>query len=272
MPAALFDMHVHTDDSPDATIPAADLARRAGEAGLAGIGFVAHLDMHPDDCCHGGFDRAGYDRSLESARRIARSPLEVLGGLEVGEPHRYGAQAMACVEGHSYDFIIGGLHWTRHAGLVLGKEGFEGRPFDLVIRGYLEEALEIVHGSDIDILAHFGLFRRGMAMAGLDTGFDESVMFPDLVRDVLLKLIDRGIALELNCAGLRRIEKVTYPTAAVLRLYRDLGGRLVTLGSDTHSEPWVFYGLEEGRRLLVETGFREAFFFRDRVPKAYPLF
>lgn len=272
MPAALFDMHVHTDDSPDATIPAADLARRAGEAGLAGIGFVAHLDMHPDDCCHGGFDRAGYDRSLELARRIARSPLEVLGGLEVGEPHRYGAQVMACVEGHSYDFIIGGLHWTRHAGLVLGKEGFEGRPSGLVIRGYLEEALEIVHGSDIDILAHFGLFRRGMAMAGLDTGFDESVMFPELVRDVLLELIDKGIALELNCSGLRRIEKVTYPTAAVLRLYRDLGGRLVTLGSDTHSEPWVFYGLEEGRRLLLETGFREAFLFRGRVPKAYPLF
>jgi histidinol-phosphatase (PHP family) len=271
MPTALFDMHVHTEDSPDATFPAAELVRRAGAAGLAGIGFVAHLDRHPEDSCHGGFDPAGYGRSLSRARRAAASELKVLGGLEVGEPHRYGKRAMQMVEGRSYDFIIGGLHWTRYAGLVLGKESFEGLPADRVIRGYLEESLEIALHSDIDILAHFGLFRRGMGMAGLDTGIAETVLFPDLVRAVLLALIDRGIALELNCSGLRRVEKVTYPTPAILRLFMELGGRLVTLGSDTHSEPWVFYGLEEGRRLLLETGFREAFFCRDRTPEAYPL-
>jgi histidinol-phosphatase (PHP family) len=271
MPAALFDMHVHTDDSPDATIPAAELVLRAADAGLAGIGFVAHLDMHPEDCCHGGFDPAGYGRSLDRARSSAPPRVEVLRGLEIGEPHRYGKRAMLMVDGCSYDFIIGGLHWTRDAGLILGKEGFEGLPADQVIRGYLEEALEIALHADIDILAHFGLFRRGMGMAGLDTGIDECVQFPDLVREVLRALIDRGIALELNCAGLRRIEMVTYPTPALLRLFMELGGHLVTLGSDTHAEPWVFWGLEEGRRLLLETGFREAFLYRDRKPEAYSL-
>jgi len=267
----IHDMHVHTDDSPDATIPAEELVRRALDQGLGGLGFVAHLDLHPEDCCHGGFDPEGYSRSLESARKVSRGRLEVLAGVEIGEPHRYPAEAAEVLAGRDWDFLTGGLHWTREAGLVLGPEAFRGCPPDRVVRGYLEEALEIVATCDIDILAHFGLWRRGMAMTGLDTGLDEGTLFPDLAKEILRTMIRRGIALELNCAGLRRRERITYPTPAVLRLYGDLGGRLVTLGSDTHDDPWVFYGLEEGRRLLLGSGFREAFLFRSRSPVPYPL-
>lgn len=271
MNTGIVDMHVHTDDSPDAVIPAVELVRRGVAAGLGGLGFVAHLDLHPDDPCHGGFDGSSYRLSLDAAQEVAGEGIAMFRGLEVGEPHRFGDAARRLADYSVYDFIIGALHSTREAGMVLGPEAYRGADPMEVMGEYLSETVEMVTSADMDVLAHYGLFRRGMALAGHETSLDETRLFPGEVDATLTALIDRGIALEVNTSGLRRLEKTTYPIPSVVMRYRELGGELVTLGSDTHSDPWVFYGLEEGRRLLLETGFREAFLFRGRTPEAYPL-
>ena len=266
----IADMHVHTDDSPDADIPAVELLARAGEEGLAAVGFVAHLDLDPEDFCYGGFDGESYDRSLSLAEE-RESGTRLLRGIEVGEPHRFGESARRLADYTQYDFITGALHSTKRSGMILGPDAFRGWDPMGIIGEYLSETVEMVTSADMDILAHFGLFRRGMALAGLDTSLDETELFPGEVDAILEALVGRGIALEVNTSGLRRQEKVTYPIPSVIRRYRELGGELVTLGSDTHREPWVFFGLEAGRRLLLENGFRRAFIFSRRTPEAYPL-
>lgn len=114
----IIDMHVHTDDSPDADIPAADVAARAAGEGLLGIGFVAHVDFHPADRCRGAFSAEAYSRSLERAREMLGSPV-LLTGIEVGEPHLFIAEAMEKADGMCLDFVTGvctgsvkGLSWT----------------------------------------------------------------------------------------------------------------------------------------------------------------
>jgi len=266
----LSDMHVHTDDSPDADIPARELLAGAGKAGLAAIGFVAHLDLDPDDFCYDGFDGEGYLQSLSDAERDVPGAM-LLRGIEVGEPHRFGDAARKLADYSQYDFITGALHSTRSAGMILGPDAFRGRDPVGIIGEYLSETLEMVTSADMDILAHFGLFRRGMALSGVDTSLDETDIFPGEVDAILEALVSRGIALEVNTSGLRRLEKVTYPIPSILRRYGELGGELVTLGSDTHRDPWRFFGLEEGRRLLLEIGFSHAFIFTRRKQKAYPL-
>lgn len=266
----IADMHVHTDDSPDANIPATELLARASRAGLAAVGFVAHLDLDPEDFCYGGFDGDGYLRSLSTAARDIPE-TRLIRGLEIGEPHRFGDAARRLADYSQYDFITGALHTTKRAGMILGPDAFQGRDPIGIIGEYLTETVEMVTSADMDILAHFGLFRRGMALAGLDTSLDETELFPGKVDAILEVMTDRGIALEVNTSGLRRLEKVTYPIPSIIRRYRELGGELVTLGSDTHREPWIFFGLEEGRRLLLESGFRRAFIFSRRTPEAYPL-
>jgi len=267
---AIIDMHVHTDDSPDADIPAATLLARAAAEGLAGVGFVAHLDLNPDDYCYGGFNAEGYKRSLVRAEEKAQGTL-LLRGIEVGEPHRFEDAAAKVADYSKFDFITGALHAVREGGMVLGPEAWGRSTPEEIIREYISETLEMTTTADMDVLAHFGLFRRGMAMAGLDTSFDETDLFPEEVDAVLGALIERKIALEVNTSGLRRLEKTTYPIPSVIRRYRQMGGRMITLGSDTHREPWVFYGLEEGRKLLLEIGFSEAYTFVNRTPESYSI-
>jgi histidinol-phosphatase (PHP family) len=259
-------MHVHTSDSPDAEIPAWDLARRGVEHGLSAIGFVAHVDQNPEDYCYDAFDPEGYDSSIEQAREEAGDSLVVMQGIEVGEPHRFEEAVKARISYDDYDFVTGALHYVEDFGMILGKDAFlENDPME-VVEGYYLETLGMIGSSDIDVLAHMGLFRRGLAMADKDYAFDETRIWPDLLRRTLTALIDREITLELNTSGLRRREKMTYPTPEVLRLYRDLGGTRVTIGSDSHRDPHVFFGLVQGRKLLLESGFDRLVTFLNREP------
>ena len=247
----LSDMHVHTASSPDADVPAFDLCLMGSDAGLKTIGFVAHLDLNPEDHCYGGFFEADYMKELDAAES---TEIQVLRGLEIGEPHLYMQQAEQLFTRSRYDFVTGALHWIDRGLVLEGKLFLEENPL-AVIEQYYRDTLEIVQSSDINILAHMGIFRRGMARAGLSTDFDEVSLFPSLLRKVLQTMISRGIALEVNTAGLRRPEKTTYPTAAVLRLYSSLGGQRVTIGSDTHRKQNVFFGLSFGKSLVTSCGF-----------------
>lgn len=267
----LTDMHVHTSDSPDAEISAEELAGLGMEEGLGAIGFVAHLDMNPADYCCNSLDPAEYRKSLSEASRRAGDRLTVLKGLEVGEPHRFGKQAGELVDYSDYDFIVGALHYLDNDRLVLGGDIFKKGDHLAVVEEYYRETLSMVETAEMDILAHMGLFRRGLAMAGLDTSLDETELWPRTVQRILETLIARGIALELNTSGLRRAEKVTYPTPRVLELYGELGGKLVTLGSDTHRRSHLFHGLASGAALLREKGFSSCYLYRNRQPEPFPL-
>jgi len=265
-------MHVHTSDSPDADIPAWQLVQRGTENSLTAIGFVAHLDLNPEDYCYGGFNAEDYDESINRARIESKGQISVMKGLEVGEPHVYEKQVKNIVDYSNYDFITGALHSVAGIGMVLGAEAYNDRDPLGIVEQYYVETLQMVEEADIDILAHMGLFRRGLALAGLDYGFDETKCFPETIRTILETTIEKNIALELNTSGLRRKEKMTYPTPEILSLFKEMGGRLITIGSDTHRESHVFFGLERGRELLTDAGFSEVYTFLSRVPQAFGLF
>jgi len=261
------DMHVHTESSPDADVPAEELCRLAVIQGVETIGFVAHLDLHPADFCYGGFCEAEYLAGIDFA---SDSGVSVLTGLEIGEPHRFLKEAEKLFTRGCYDFLTGALHWTDDL-LLLDDKPFLKGDLREIVEQYYRETLTIVQSCPINILAHMGIYRRGMAQAGLATDFDETELFPALMREILDTMIQRGIALEINTAGLRRLEKTTYPSAGVLRMFYELGGNRLTIGSDTHKRENAFFGLSAGRSLLLSCGFRESGIFKRGEYVSTPL-
>lgn len=267
----LADMHVHTSDSPDADITALQLVQKGLQSNISGIGFVAHLDLDPEDFCYGGFNGKIYAESINCARNESMGRISVMKGLEVGEPHIYEEQVKNLVDYSDYDFITGAIHSLKGIGMVLGSEAYIDRDPLEIVEEYYTETLRMVEVSDIDILAHMGLFRRGLALAGLKHDFNEIELWPDTIEEILKVIIERNIALELNTSGLRRKEAITYPIPGIVERFREIGGTLVTVGSDTHREPHVFYGLDKGAELLLKTGFSRIHTFLDRVPQAFEL-
>ena len=129
---------------------------------------------------------------------------------------------------------------------------------------YLEELKEVVMWGDFDCLAHFDLPRRYAANAGVKLPLME---YTEQVEEVLKLLIYKGKGLEINTSGLRQQAKTCLPDLDILTLYKQLGGEILTIGSDAHSTGDLGKGIVEAIEMAKLAGFRYVNLFDKRVPK-----
>jgi histidinol-phosphatase (PHP family) len=88
---------------------------------------------------------------------------------------------------------------------------------------------------------------------------------------VLRALVDTGTALEINTSGLRQVAGETYPSAAIVARFRELGGERVSVGSDAHRVDAFAWGLEDGYDHVRAAGFEALTFRRGGAPESVPL-
>ena len=67
-------------------------------------------------------------------------------------------------------------------------------------------------------------------------------------------MISRDIALEVNVSTLWRGLGFAMPDRELLALYRECGGKLVTVGTDSHSPEHIGECVDEGFELLRSVG------------------
>ena len=90
--------------------------------------------------------------------------------------------------------------------------------------------------------------------------------FADILDEILGALISRGKGLELNTSGLRKGLPFAHPNAEILRRYRELGGEIITLGSDAHSARDLAADFGTAKEMLKSAGFREIAVYHARKP------
>ena len=96
--------------------------------------------------------------------------------------------------------------------------------------------------------------------------------FSDLIDELLRTMIDKGIGLELNTSGLRQSIAQTMPPIEYFKRYKELGGELVTIGSDAHNISFIGSGIEKGMQMLQEVGFDYFAFYRERQPRMIKIY
>ena len=83
---------------------------------------------------------------------------------------------------------------------------------------------------------------------------------------LLSVIIERKIALEINTSGLYLKNPIIMPDEKVLDIYRDMGGRLITIGSDAHAAENAASGIHYAEELLKKAGFSSVCIYRKRIP------
>ncbi|MPN15026.1 hypothetical protein SDC9_162355 [bioreactor metagenome] len=80
-------------------------------------------------------------------------------------------------------------------------------------------------------------------------------------------LREKGRGIELNTSGMRQKLGEPMPPVSLLKLYRDCGGEIVTVGSDAHRSCDVGKGIPQGYDMLKEAGFSYVTIYKQRKPE-----
>ncbi len=168
---------------------------------------------------------------------------------------------------HKLDFILFSMHQVEDKEFWTG-EFQEGRTQDEYNRKYYEEILKTMQMyKDYSVLAHLDLIVR----------YDKNGVYPfEKVKDIIAAILEQAIrddkGIEINTSSWKYGLSDTQPSRAILRLYKDLGGKILTVGSDAHKKEFLGSHFDDAFAILKdEIGFKEIATFNKMIPSFYKL-
>ena len=269
--AGLADDHVHScAGSIDAPASVLELCASAVELRLARLCFTEHLDFLPALPSYGYYQITRVTRAIEEARARYGGVLEIRMGLEVEYESGYEAEIPGVLAGLPVDFILGAVHTFRGKHFIAYRD--EGLcvlpPEELgeLYRHYFAEYRRLLRAGLVDCLAHLDY----PAKVGLRTADGAPAPgYAEELDETLALAVTMGVGLEINTGKTRVGGALAAPEAAVRR-YVALGGRILTLGSDTHRREHLADGLPLGRDVLRRAGLNYQTVFRQRQAVCLP--
>ena len=269
------DCHLHTSFSGDSTAPMEQMIEQAIRLGLSRLCFTEHLDWDYPAPKPQGADSAGeatrngpqnplsldlpaYFKRFEELSAHYRSQIELRFGIELGMIDSGYAAYHTLLQRYPFDFVIASSHlvdrldpyypefWQSYR-----QKGNEAAR--LGVERYFASTLEhLIAYQNFDTYAHLDYIIR-YAPGKRSYSYAE---YADSLDAILKRLIELEKALEVNTGGYKYGLGVPNPQPEVLRRYRELGGELITIGSDAHAPEHIAYDFAVCRELLSSLGFR----------------
>ena len=256
-----LDAHLHTDQSPDSAVHIDVYAAQAVERGIPEIAITDHVDFDPRDPAYEYARYEDRERTVRDAGdRWASKGVVIRFGAELTYNRRWDEDVRAHLARHRYDYVIGSVHdwpespyWPSRVGSFV-----EGRSLDEILAPYYAEIIAAARSGLFDTIGHLDVVKRYLHP---HITAEDLATRPDLQEPALRAIIEAGVALEVNSSGLRYPGAETYPSAAVVARFRELGGEHVVVGSDAHSKGSFAARLDESYSHVTAAGF-EALTFR----------
>ena len=222
----MYDYHMHSRVSFDGHNTGLEMAMAAAERGLKEICFTDHIDYTPEmDMV---FDTAVYNAAYDD---LEIPGLLIRRGMEFGLTPENREQLKADLGRRHFDFVLGSVHLVDGVDVYL-EPYWAGKAYDEAVRLHLETTLEAVRvHEDYDVLGHLTYIAktRGNPRKELLRYRDHKV----ILDEILLELVKREKGMELNTSGIDRCGG-PLPTLDYFQRFYELGGRIVTVGSDSH--------------------------------------
>ena len=258
------DYHIHSDHSFDCYLPMEDTVKEAIKTGLEEICFTDHVDYGRKIDRKGNesaewliehkrelnVDYEKYFTEIETLQKKYAGQIVIRKGLELGVQVPYIPLYEEIVKRYPMDFILLSIHCIDNVP-IYKRSSFEGTDHVEMHRKYYETMLECVRRfKDYSVLAHLDNINR----------YDPRKAVPfDAVRDLVGKILDEAIrdgkGIEVNSARERYGLTDLTPQREILKMYRDKGGKILSIGSDTHKLEHLALEIDYTKEELKKLGF-----------------
>ena len=266
----IVDLHTHTDNSFDGNHSAMFLCETAVKKGLRAIAFTDHIEI--DFYLQDHFDRTAAQSYFEvaKARSAFTGKLTVCKGIELGQPTYDIPTAEELISSRGYDIVIGSIHNLRD------KKDFcyldyikDNLDCNELLNTYFDELLTLSQWGKFDTMAHLTYpLRYIVGNYGIKIDIND---YSEKIDAILENLVKKDRALEINTSGLRQKLSRTMPDIDIVRRFRELGGKLITVGSDAHFAEHLGANIEDGLDIAKACGFKSVALFMNRIPTEIPI-
>lgn len=255
----MYDYHTHSSFSDDSKTPMNEMIEAAVKLGFKEIAITDHFDPdYPDPEFPFEMDFPSYHKALNEAKHAFRGRIKVIKGIEMGIQHNTIDRSVEVANSFDYDFILGSFHCAEGMDLN-SKAFFEGRSIEdsyIAFYSYMLNCLKLY--KEYDVLGHINVIDR------YTDNIASPSVYMDLVDEILKVIISDGKGIEINTSSYRFRMEETTPSKRILQRYAELGGEIITVGSDAHVPRSLGFCLDRGIEMMKSAGLKYLATFDQR--------
>ena len=277
------DYHVHTAFSDDSNYEMEQVIQDAVKLNIDELCFTDHVDYgikkdwdepgemiyrkggagEPDQMPVANVDYPVYYKTFQKMKELYQDNISLKFGLEFGMQAHTVEKYEKLFSRYPFDFIILSVHEIEDK--EFWDQGFQnGMTQQEYNERYYEEMLYLVQNyHNYSVLGHMDLITR-YDKAGV---YSFEQLKPILTK-ILKIVITDGKGIEVNTSSHRYGLKDLTPSRDILKLYKELGGKIITIGSDSHKPEHLGAFVDETKEELKALGFEQICTF-DKMKPVY---
>lgn len=261
-------MHLHTDFSGDSNSSPEDMIVSCIEKGLKYICITDHYDMESYDYEVSKFNPDIYFKTLLPLKEKYRDKINIGIGVEIGIQPGYISYINDLIKSNSFEFVIGSTHEIEKRDPAF-KYDFKTKSDKEVYRSYFEQILKnITLFKNYNVLGHLDYVVRYGKEREVSYSYIENA---EIIDEILKILISEGKGIEVNTSGLKYALPFPHPCPEIIKRYKELGGEVLTIGSDAHKPEHIAYEFDKVYDIISKCGFEYYTIFHDGKPQFYKL-
>lgn len=277
----IIDCHTHSKNSNDAKNTVHEMCQQAIKLGLLAYAITDHCEcdryydfnyykLPPDN-----YDTYNSEKFIELSlmetdklKESLNGKFNLLCGVELGQPTFNFEVANKVVSDKRLDFVIGSMHQIQNHDDFCFLD-FKKYDVNELMKAYFKEIYKLCQWGNFDVLGHLTYPLRYIeGEYGISVDLKS---YEEIIRESFKLIILNNKGIEINTSGLRQKYKNTFPLFKYIKIYKELGGEIISIGSDAHCVQDLGFGITDGISLAKRAGFKYLTYFKKRVPHFLPI-
>ena len=259
----LYDYHVHSNYSSDGSNTIKEVCESAVKSDLNEIAVTDHFEPTRLNQDYQHYKPKTIFKDILEARKIYGDRIKIKHGVELGQPHLYPKYSEILLKENPYDFVLASVHKMNND-VDFGELNYHNIDVPSYCIKYLSELKHLAEWNKFDCVGHLDLVKRYGSLYRIKINLMD---YKEELEEIFKILIENGKGIEINTSGLRQAAKSCLPDLNIVRFYRQLGGEIITVGSDSHYAKDVGKGINEGIEIAKNAGFEYMTVFSQRKPE-----